>query len=103
MGICNTIVAAGLHLASIHTPTHYQTVQTSRPAQSPTAGAQSSTAVSVPRVVDRRYHNVTPRLYARYDSGLHVGRHYTSAPNLTVPVAYLNEVKIAGPPSRPGT
>src|SRR3546814_6674329 len=73
MGICNTIVAAGLHLASIHTPSHYQTVETSRPAQSPTAGAQSSTAVSVTRVVDRRYNNVNSGLYARCDSGLQVG------------------------------
>src|SRR3546814_18207296 len=97
MGICNTIVAAGLHLASIHTPSHYQTVETSRPAQSPTAGAQSSTAVSVTRVVDRRYNNVNPGLYARCDSGLQVGGYYNSERNFTGYVAYLKDVKIAGP------
>src|SRR3546814_1979785 len=91
MGICNTIVAAGLHLASIHTPSHYQTVETSRPAQSPTAGAQSSTAVSVTRVVDRRYNNVNPGLYARCDSGLQVGGYYNSERNFTGYVAYRSE------------
>src|SRR3546814_15437862 len=96
MGICNTIGAAGLHLASIHTPSHYQTVETSRPAQSPTAGAQSSTAVSVTRVVDRRHNNVNPGPYARCDSGLQVGGYYNSERNFPGYVAYLKDVTIAG-------
>src|SRR3546814_13522307 len=97
MGICNTIVAAGLHLASIHTPSHYQTVETSRPAQSPTAGAQSSTAVSVTRVVDRRYNNVNPGHYARCDSGLQGGGYSNSARHFSGYVAYHKDVKIAAP------
>lgn len=98
MPICSSVAAIGLHLASIHAPSHRTVTEEYRlvsPGDQP--GLRGPQAISISREARYSYNDVNPGLYVRCDSGIQFGAFYNSERSFSTYAAWLGDMKLVGP------